>query len=90
MQEDAMLCVASNIVGPGHTYVTGLHRLDQLVQLESNAGPPGAPGAAGATAGGDDDEPPVEDIPMDTDEEEDMEYDDYYQVSCHQKAGGAS
>ncbi|KAG1666442.1 hypothetical protein FOA52_015112 [Chlamydomonas sp. UWO 241] len=52
----------------------GLHRLDQLAQMEGKAGAAGGPGAAGG-----DDEPPEDLAPVDTDEEEDMEFDDYYQ-----------
>ncbi len=53
--------------------LTGLQRLDQLAQMESRAGAQGG-------AAGEGDEAPVEDAIVDTDEEEDMENDDYYQV----------
>eukprot|EP00195_Chlamydomonas_chlamydogama_P016480 CAMPEP_0202907146 /NCGR_PEP_ID=MMETSP1392-20130828/41502_1 /ASSEMBLY_ACC=CAM_ASM_000868 /TAXON_ID=225041 /ORGANISM="Chlamydomonas chlamydogama, Strain SAG 11-48b" /LENGTH=210 /DNA_ID=CAMNT_0049595925 /DNA_START=198 /DNA_END=833 /DNA_ORIENTATION=+ len=52
----------------------GLHRLDQLAQMEKAAGEGGARGG-----GGEDEGPPEEEVPVDEDEEEDMEYDDYYQ-----------
>lgn len=52
--------------------------MEQLAQLENKAK------AQGSAAGGGDEEPAEEIAPVDTDEEEDMEFDDYYQVPMDQ------